>query len=460
MTSSSADAAASLQYSALPDHVAVLPRVDVAATYLLVGDEPAGDWFDVVPTREGRVALVVGDVVGRGPEAVVTALQLRAVLHERLAAGLGPEGAVAAADSFARGLTGATAATACVVELDATSGRFDYVTAGHDAPVVADPHGTFRVLDPSGGRPFGLGGARPAASGELVPGDLLVLHTGCLDVADPVGRTYALVGGGHGIRSTVDRVCDLVLEDLLGRGGVEDDVGLLAAELMPTPYAVDLTVPAEIGSVRVARTALWDWLQDLRAGDHDTVALTHAAGELVSNAVEHAYADRADPGQVELTARLEDDGHAVVTVRDRGLALARGLADDLRIEGGPDGTTVVLRHRVGRPARMFREARTRPDMAAPYGVREAGPGRVAVHGSVDDGTAESLRADLLLHAQGGTAALVVDLSAVTLLASAGTRVLAESLGWRHGAGEFALVAAPGSVAQVVLDRAGLPYDEA
>jgi anti-sigma regulatory factor (Ser/Thr protein kinase)/anti-anti-sigma regulatory factor len=472
MSSESPDLASSLQEAALPDHLAVLPRVDVGATYVLVGADPAGDWFDVVPTEEGRVALVVGDVAGRGQRAVATSLQLRAVLHERLGAGLGVEAAVAAADAFASTLPGAAAATVCLVELHPPSGRLRYVVAGHDPPLVADPDGHVRALRAAAGRPLGMGGAGPAADDALAAGDLLVLRTGGPEIAEAVGRAFTFVGGGHGIRSTVDRVCELVLEDLVARGTLEDDVGLLAAELMPPPYVVDVSVPADPTSLRVVRQALWDWLRDLRAGDHDTIALIHAVGELVSNAVEHAYAGATTSGGIDVTARLEDDGHAVVTVRDhgswkepagpggRGLALARGLADELRIDGGVHGTTVVLRHRIGRPARMFREpARERLDLP-PCDVRESGPGRVAVRGAVDDAGAESLRTALLLQAQGGTSSLVVDLSAVTLLASAGVRVLAESLDWQHGPGALALVATTGSVAQAVLDRVGLPYSEA
>src|SRR4051794_696822 len=75
------DRSASLQEAVLPRHLPVLAGLDVAAAYLLSPDAPAsGDWIDVVAAPAGRVVLVVGDVVGRGVDAIATMSQLRAVL--------------------------------------------------------------------------------------------------------------------------------------------------------------------------------------------------------------------------------------------------------------------------------------------------------------------------------------------------------------------------------------------
>jgi serine phosphatase RsbU (regulator of sigma subunit) len=55
---------------------------------VVAGHEQAagGDWFDAIPLADGRVALVVGDVVGHGVAASAAMGQLRAVLAELLAA--------------------------------------------------------------------------------------------------------------------------------------------------------------------------------------------------------------------------------------------------------------------------------------------------------------------------------------------------------------------------------------
>jgi anti-sigma regulatory factor (Ser/Thr protein kinase) len=478
------DAAADLHEAVLPDQLPVLPRVDVAATYLLAdpGDGLGGDWFDVTPTPSGALALVVGDVVGRGIDAVATAAQLRAVLRERLRAGVGLQEALLAVDAVACDLAEGQATTVCVALLDDQTGRLEYATAGHPPPLVVEPDGVTRFLEPTGGPALGLGGPHGPRAATLESGELLLLYTdgtverptrstsqNTLDLAALAGEAFGTIGGGHGVRGTVDALCDRLLGHLVQDTGFCDDLVLLAAERMPPPYAVDLCLPAVAPTLRATRVALWDWLADLHVRDLDVVTLLHAVGELVSNAVEHAYADVSDPGDdaVELSARLEGDGTVVVTVADhgrwregsspgrgRGLSLAGGLVDDVHLETGPSGTRVTVRHRVGRPVRMYRnESGAQPRRPAPdtFRTSDAGPGRVAVHGAVDHMTAGSLRDDLLLRARGGTSELVVDLTGVSFLGSAGVQVLAETLGWAG------LVAETGSAAQHVLQTVGLPY---
>src|ERR1700678_610727 len=75
---------AALPPTALP----VLPRARIAARYLVAapGQPAGGDWFDAIPLAGGRIALVVGDIVGQGVAASAAISQLRAVLAELLTA--------------------------------------------------------------------------------------------------------------------------------------------------------------------------------------------------------------------------------------------------------------------------------------------------------------------------------------------------------------------------------------
>ncbi|HEX7095812.1 MAG TPA: GAF domain-containing protein, partial [Acidimicrobiales bacterium] len=61
------DLARALQYAALPRRRPSLPGHEFAACYVSSGDANlGGDWWDVVQLDDGRLALVVGDVVGHG----------------------------------------------------------------------------------------------------------------------------------------------------------------------------------------------------------------------------------------------------------------------------------------------------------------------------------------------------------------------------------------------------------
>jgi serine/threonine-protein kinase RsbW/stage II sporulation protein AB (anti-sigma F factor) len=76
-------------------------------------------------------------------------------------------------------------------------------------------------------------------------------------------------------------------------------------------------VPATAEQIAVVRNAVTAYARlvgvtDLRLGD-----VRLAVSEAVTNAVLHAYRDRA-PGQIRVAAVLQDDGHLMITVEDDG----------------------------------------------------------------------------------------------------------------------------------------------
>ncbi len=71
--------AETLQRSLLPERLPQIDGLQLAARYLpgARGAAIGGDWYDVLERPDGRVALVVGDVVGHGLRAAATMGQLR-----------------------------------------------------------------------------------------------------------------------------------------------------------------------------------------------------------------------------------------------------------------------------------------------------------------------------------------------------------------------------------------------
>jgi serine/threonine-protein kinase RsbW len=113
--------------------------------------------------------------------------------------------------------------------------------------------------------------------------------------------------------------------------------------------AVDL--PAEPQSASRARRAVLDVLSGI-AVDRDAVGVV--VSEAVTNAVVHAYRDREHPGQVHVSASLDDDGVDIsvaddgIGLRPRtdspgvglGMPLIADLADSVEITGVHPGTRV------------------------------------------------------------------------------------------------------------------------
>jgi anti-anti-sigma factor len=476
-----------LQDVLLPSDVPVVPGLDLDARYLLTpGGACAGDWFDVVLLPEERVALVVGDVVGHGVAAAAAMGQLRAVLHSQLVAGRSLQEAMDVMDQFGRLELESHATTVCVVLLETATGHLEYCTAGHPPPLVCTSYGETRYLAPSGAAPLATSGVFATAEDRLDDGDIVVLYTDGL-VGRP-GRTMAestvelaeivgMVARSRSLRSDVSpravgRVCETGIELLTQETGYADDITVLAAQRRAPGPAFFTTVDARLSSVPAVRDAVSDWLAPLEISGVDDIAVRHAVGELVTNAVLHAHADEEPaPHSIDVDAQLDhegvlscrvrDDGHwrehPGEATRNLGLGMVAAMVDDLKIERN-GGTTAAFRHRLTRTAQMLtgglhavgRAARG----GATFGARAIG-NRVVVRGDVDAASADQLRGVLSRAWRGGIEDVVVDLSALTSLGSAGVHVLWEA----YSRDETTTLLAPmGSVAQQVLDLVHLPYE--
>ena len=82
--------APTLQRSMLTTQLPAVDGVELAVRYLpgTRQTEISGDWYDVIPLPDGRVGVVIGDVVGRGIEAAATMSQLRTALRAYAVEGL------------------------------------------------------------------------------------------------------------------------------------------------------------------------------------------------------------------------------------------------------------------------------------------------------------------------------------------------------------------------------------
>ena len=399
----------------LPEGLPVVPGAAVAARYLLAQHEAGGDWFDLVVLDDGRMVLVVGDVVGHGVAASVMMSELRAVFNERVRADGDIVAALELLDRRASRTPATRAATVCAVLLDPESGLVRYATAGHPPPLTvrADEGATY--LPATGGAALGTGRPFPVLEHRLVDGELLLLYTdglvdplgpsaqGTVELARLASELLVLETARDDETPLVQRVCTRLLEQAT-RSGFADDVVLLALHRAPAGPALHLSLDDDPASLPVVRRELGRWLTPLGISGLDEMVLQHAVGELVANAVEHAYAGSSDPGEpgghadgVVLEAHHCAGGVVEIEVRDhgewrepvaapdrgRGLAMVVGFCDELDIEhGSPEapGTRARLRHRpapVGRPARgvgALARGERRPD-GAPARRRRAGRDR-------------------------------------------------------------------------------------
>lgn len=493
------DVIGALQRELLPAGVPVLPTVQIAASYLLADANTAagGDWFDALPLSGGRVALVVGDVVGHGVAASAVMGQLRVVLHERLAATGDLLDSIRATDRIARDIPGARAATVCAAVLDPASGALAYCTAGHPPPLLVSPGGEPRYLPASGSGPLGLGGEFALSAEQLGPSDLVLLYTdGILErpgrdlaaATVELAQVAADIAAGRALHDpgpTAERVATQTLELLTRVTGHSDDITLLAAQRVAAPPALSISVPADLDALSGLRRMFARWLAAVYPADDDVSVLQHALGELAANAVEHAYAypGAGEPGPVTLTLAVTAAGEVRAEVRDQGrwrepqpspdrglgLMLASDLTGGLNLNPGEQGTTATICYRLTRPARLLTEGGTPARPAAPVAAEpflildqpSAPRPRVRVDGPLDGQTAPTLERHLQQATGAGTRPLTLDLTGVSLLASAGVAVLHRVAGQNAAHGTELRIYAPlGSPAQMIAELVRLEYTTA
>jgi PAS domain S-box-containing protein len=362
------EAAETLQRSLLPERLPSLEGIELAARYLPAGAGAAigGDWYDALELDDGRVAVVVGDVVGHGLRAAATMGQLRNAFRAYGLVESSPAEVMSRVNRLiASGDEGAMA-TVLYLVLDRDRGEVVFTSAGHPPPLVLGP-GESRFLE--GGRSVPVGAADPVAFREarasLPPGATLLLYTdGLVERRDvPLTDRLAELAGAVGpADAELEQLCDRVLSGVLGAREPADDVALLAVRLDPTTAGrLALSLPADPSTLAPLRRRLTRFLAAAGADEHETYEITLTVCEAAGNAIEHAYG----PGDAafEVEAEVHDD-EVVATVRDqgtwrerrgehrgRGLKIIEGLMDEVQVSRERGGTVVRMRRRIRQPER-------------------------------------------------------------------------------------------------------------
>ncbi|MGW0949209.1 ATP-binding SpoIIE family protein phosphatase [Streptomyces sp. NPDC002623] len=301
--------ALTLQRSLLPQHMPEQSAVELASRYLPSGRTGAGgDWYDVIQLSGARVALVVGDVVGRGLGAAATMGRLRTAVRTLADIDLMPDELLTHLDDVvirlqreeAQDTTDGFTATCLYAVYDPVSGLCSVASAGHVPPAVATPpvlgdDGTISrtVVLPSVpiGPPLGLGGLPfETVQFELPPGSLLALHTDGLveSRARDVDAALILLRGVLAqAPASLEDTCDRLLATLLP-DRPSDDIALLLARTraLDPDHVATLDVPSDPAVVSAARAYTSERLTAW--GLEELIFTTELmVSELVTNAIRY-----------------------------------------------------------------------------------------------------------------------------------------------------------------------------
>ena len=172
--------AETLQRSLLPDKLPLVPGLDLDARYLPVtrNMEIGGDWYDVFRLPDRRLAVTVGDVMGKGLQAaagmgrVRNALRALALTDPRPAAVLAGLDRLFAATELEEQVT-----TVSYLVIDPETGEGQAGNAGHLPTLLLTP-GALPVLDETeAGTPLGWPSPRRQHAFRLPPGSSAVFYS-------------------------------------------------------------------------------------------------------------------------------------------------------------------------------------------------------------------------------------------------------------------------------------------
>jgi PAS domain-containing protein len=237
-----ADVARELQHSLLAVAPPSDPRFEVSAMYQPGVEmlEVGGDWYDTFLVDRGVLAVVVGDVVGRGLRAASAMGQLRSAVRAVAGPGVGPAHLLARLDRFVEQVEAASMATLAYGELDLADGTLRFACAGHPPPVLLAAAGGARMLWEGRSTPLGAYGGVPRREAEarLDHGDRLLLYTDGLverrdrSLDERLAQLVEAAGRTHGL-PLADAVRSLSAEMLSDEHGRDDVCALLLARQAP-----------------------------------------------------------------------------------------------------------------------------------------------------------------------------------------------------------------------------------
>lgn len=177
-----------IQESMLPRSIPNLPGWRLDAHW-----QPArsvsGDFYDFIPLPDGRIAVIVGDVTGKGMPAALMMAVTRSILRASVEQCQTPGELLARAnDLLCPDIPPKMFVTCHVSYLEPSTGRITFANAGHCLPIWQH-NGEISELRASG-MPLGLmeGMAYQGSVRQIAPGDRLLYYSdGLIEARDSAG---------------------------------------------------------------------------------------------------------------------------------------------------------------------------------------------------------------------------------------------------------------------------------
>jgi serine phosphatase RsbU (regulator of sigma subunit) len=226
--------AETLQAVITPNALPSVPGFDVAARYRPVSmvGQVGGDFYDVFPTSDGRTAVLLGDIAGKGVEAAAVVGLARYTLRSTIALDPAPATVIARVNESLLEEERMCTLAYLILEDHGDGFKVTVTLAGHPPPILITADGGMERLG-TPCPPVGvLSEVEPIEEERwLQPGDVVVLYTdgyvlSGLNPPDSVELALSTCDAG-GAAQLLDGMLEVLVADL-SPAGARDDIALLA----------------------------------------------------------------------------------------------------------------------------------------------------------------------------------------------------------------------------------------
>lgn len=389
-----------IQQTLLPKELPDLPNWQVTAYY-----QPAravgGDFYDFIPSEDGRLGIVVGDVTDKGIPAALVMATTRSILRSSAQEDLSP-GAVLerANDLLFPDIPERMFVTCFYAILDPQSGFLRYANAGHDLPYRwhEGEVGELRAT----GMPLGLmpGMFYEEKEVTLAPGESMLLYSdGLVEAHNPTRdmfgfpRLITLLGAYQDENSPIDYLRAELSAFTGADWEQEDDITLVTLQHVPVQNPQETTeilrkpevhegsiesgdgwqpletwsIPSAMGNERIAISYITQRVQPFHLPERRLEQLKTAVAEATMNAMEHGNHYRPEfpvtlqllSSEQAIAVRISDQGGYQPTQapetpdieaklaelqspRGWGLFLIQNMVDEMRILNDEHTHTIEL----------------------------------------------------------------------------------------------------------------------
>lgn len=316
-----------------PDHV----EFDIYAS-MTPAKEVGGDFYDFFMIDDTHVAIIVGDVSGKGVPAALFMVTTKTLLRDHSQLGLTPAEVFTRVNNLLCETNKAEFfVTAWMGIIDIKNGKLTYVNAGHNQPLIKHKNGSYEFLSKRTG--FVLAGIEHSryqqAEMDIVEGDRLFLYTD--GVTETTSNKKELFGNDR-LREFLNNQNDAPIKELTDNllrslnafsYGTEqfDDITMLIFEYKEATNKniVDKIFPAKINELDNVINFVSNLLENANVDNKTIYKFNICVEEIFVNIAHYAYPKRS--GVATISVLIENDS-IVISFKDSGIPFNPLSKDD------------------------------------------------------------------------------------------------------------------------------------